>query len=79
VPAAVTGTEAAAGGTEPGYENAVRGDGTRICPADFPIKGNATSMIYHSPGRASYESTIAEWCFASEEAAQAAGFRAPKR
>jgi hypothetical protein len=61
------------------YAGAVRGDGTRVCPSDYPIKGNATSMIYHSPGRASYESTIAEWCFADEAAAQAAGFRAPKR
>jgi hypothetical protein len=64
---------------EPGFAGAVRGDGTRICPADYPIKGNAGSMIYYSPSRASYEATIAEWCFASEEAAENAGFRAPKR
>jgi len=31
------------------------------------------------PGRASYEATIPEWCFESEDAATAAGFRAPKR
>jgi hypothetical protein len=61
------------------YAGAVRGDGTKVCPEDYPIKGNAGSMIYHAPGRASYEGTIAEWCFATEQDAISAGFRAPKR
>ena len=29
---------------------AVVGDGTEDCPADFPVKGNAQSGIYHVPG-----------------------------
>lgn len=58
---------------------AVAGDGTATCPADFPIKGNASSMIFHQPGQSSYERTIAEFCFASEEAAVAAGYRPPRR
>ena len=59
-------------------EGAVRGDGSTACPEAFPIKGNATSRIYHQPGTASYERTVPELCFASEEAAETAGFRAPR-
>lgn len=54
--------------------NAVRGDGTTTCPDDYPVKGNASSMLYHSPGSPVYGRTIAEFCFASTEAAEAAGF-----
>ena len=54
---------------------AVLGDGTANCPPDYPIKGNRQSRIYHSPGQGSYPSTIAEFCFASTEAAELAGFR----
>lgn len=46
------------------------------------IKGNINSKgdkIYHVPGSSSYEQTNAEMWFATEEEAQAAGFRAPKR
>ncbi|MFP3387780.1 thermonuclease family protein [Brevibacillus sp. SIMBA_040] len=46
------------------------------------IKGNINSKgdkIYHVPGSVSYEQTNAEMWFATEEEAQAAGFRAPKR
>lgn len=57
---------------------AVAGDGTATCPPDHPIKGNADSLIYHRPGQASYDRTIPELCFASEEAATAAGYRAPR-
>jgi len=49
------------------------------CPDDYPIKGNASSRIYHRPGEPSYEATIPEICFASEEAATALGYRARKR
>lgn len=66
-------------GGERHIAGAVRGDGSHSCPAEYPIKGNAGSMIYHSPGRSSYDATIAEWCFATEEDALKAGFRAPKR
>jgi hypothetical protein len=54
-------------------------DGAHECPAEFPIKGNSNSHIYHLPGGASYNATIPNICFASEEAAEAAGFRATKR
>jgi hypothetical protein len=57
---------------------AVRGDGTAECPEDFPVKGNATSMLYHSPGSPSYKRTVPEYCFASTEAAETAGFNPTK-
>lgn len=53
----------------------VKGDGSPDCPADHPIKGNANSRIYHMPGEPSYERTIPELCFATEEDAAAAGYR----
>jgi hypothetical protein len=58
---------------------AIPGDGTAACPDDHPIKGNASSMIYHQPGQPSYDRTVAEFCFTSTEAAEAAGYRAPRR
>jgi len=48
------------------------------CPDDHPIKGNASSKIYHQLGQSSYASTIPEICFATAEDAKAAGFRASK-
>ncbi len=44
---------------------AIAGDGSAICPPDYPIKGNAQSRIFHRPGQVSYPSTIAEYCFDS--------------
>lgn len=73
------GGSAQAGSGGQARAGAVRGDGTNACPADYPIKGNATSKIYHIPGRASYDATIPEWCFATEDDAVNAGYRAPKR
>jgi small subunit ribosomal protein S2 len=46
-------------------------------PEGFPIKGNANSMLYHTPGSSFYARTDAEVWFASEEAAEAAGFSKP--
>jgi large subunit ribosomal protein L22 len=46
-------------------------------PAGHPIKGNEDSMMYHEPGGRWYDQTIAEVWFATPEAAEAAGFRAP--
>ncbi|PZS36679.1 MAG: 50S ribosomal protein L4 [Pseudonocardiales bacterium] len=46
-------------------------------PAGFPIKGNASSMLYHVPGSAFYKRTIAEVWFRTAEAAEAAGFELP--
>jgi competence protein ComEC len=50
------------------------------CPTTHPIKGNQgrNGWIYHVPGRASYAATKPEACFASEAAAVAAGYRAPR-
>src|ERR687893_159216 len=73
---AVEAAEADAGAEVP--EGAVRGDGTGECPEDYPIKGNATSKLYHSPGSPSYKRTVPEYCFATTEAAEAAGFNPTK-
>jgi hypothetical protein len=59
-------------------EGAIRGDGTATCPPDFPVKANAQSMIYHTAQSRVYEQTVAELCFSSPEAAEAAGYRPPK-
>ncbi|MCE3250950.1 MAG: rplT [Geminicoccaceae bacterium] len=74
--AAVEAAEADAAADVP--EGAVRGDGTGECPEDYPIKGNATSKLYHSPGSPSYKRTVPEFCFATTEAAEAAGFNPTK-
>jgi hypothetical protein len=71
--------------TEPVVESAVIEDqfvptnGAHECPPAYPIKGNSKSHIYHLPGGGSYNATIPNMCFATEEAAQAAGYRATKR
>jgi large subunit ribosomal protein L22 len=46
-------------------------------PEGFSIKGNAQSMLYHVEGTRYYKATKAEVWFASEEAAEAAGFSKP--
>ncbi len=46
-------------------------------PAEYPIKGNADSMLYHVPGSQFYDRTIAEVWFDTEEHAEAAGFQKP--
>lgn len=48
------------------------------CPAWAPIKGNAPSRIYHLPGQRYYSRTTPEVCFATERAAQQAGYRKSK-
>ncbi len=50
-------------------------DGTQ--PEGFPVKGNESSKLYHVPGSPFYERTAADVWFASEEAAEAAGFSLP--
>lgn len=49
------------------------------CPARAPIKGNASSHIYHLPGGAYYNRTKPEICFATQAAARQAGYRASMR
>ncbi|TDQ05764.1 50S ribosomal protein L17 [Labedaea rhizosphaerae] len=46
-------------------------------PEGFPVKGNADSMLYHTPDSRYYEQTEAEVWFATAEAAEAAGFKLP--
>jgi large subunit ribosomal protein L17 len=54
------------------------GEGSSATQADgFDIKGNADSMKYHTPESPWYEQTVAEVWFATQEAAEAAGFVAP--
>lgn len=49
------------------------------CPLTHPVKGNASSQIYHVPGSRFYDMTIPERCYRDEAAAEADGMRAPKR
>ncbi len=49
------------------------------CPSWAPIKGNASSKIYHLPSGAYYSRTKAEECFSTARAAEQAGYRASKR
>ncbi|MEJ3657873.1 hypothetical protein WEH80_33400 [Actinomycetes bacterium KLBMP 9759] len=53
-------------------------DGTAPTP-EFTIKGNADSMLYHTPESPYYGRTRAEAWFGSTEAAEAAGFTAWRR
>lgn len=46
-------------------------------PEGFPIKGNASSKLYHVPGSSFYKRTIAEVWFDTPESAEAAGFLLP--
>lgn len=48
------------------------------CPSWAPIKGNASSHIYHLPGGRWYTRTKPEICFSSVAAAKHAGYRASK-
>lgn len=43
------------------------------------VKGNAASKIYHMPGGAYFTTLRSPVCFASEQEAQAAGFRKSQR
>jgi uncharacterized membrane protein len=76
--------EAAAEATEAPAEVApgfVEVSGVRDCPEGYPIKGNVTrrSRIYHLPDSPVYANTDPEICFATEDAAVAAGYRPPRR
>lgn len=46
-------------------------------PKGYEIKGNADSMLYHVPGSAFYDRTVAELWFKTAEDAEAAGFELP--
>lgn len=48
------------------------------CPSWAPIKGNASSGIFHVPGQRFYDRTHPEDCFRTESAARDAGYRKAK-
>ncbi|MCD9198281.1 sunset domain-containing protein [Aeromicrobium wangtongii] len=48
------------------------------CPSSAPIKGNASSRIYHVPSGSFYGRTKPEQCFANEADAIKAGYRKSK-
>ncbi|MGB4876371.1 MAG: hypothetical protein WBQ93_13080 [Candidatus Competibacter sp.] len=56
----------------------VSGNPDGSCPESAPIKGSR-SKIYHAPEGRNYAKTKAKLCFASAEAAEQAGYRAPKK
>lgn len=56
----------------------VAGDGDDNVPEGFPIKGNASSKIFHPEESPSYGNTIAEIYFANNDVAEAHGYRLPK-
>jgi ribosomal protein S16 len=74
-PAEEAADEAAAEGPNGPGSHAPLDDASQA-PEGFPIKGNADSMKYHTPDSPWYARTIAEVWFASDEAAEAAGFTA---
>lgn len=75
-PSPVTTTTTPATSTEitPGAASTPEGS----CPSAAPIKGSR-SGIYHVPGSPQYDVTKARQCFPTTQAAEAAGYRAPKR
>ncbi|EAQ00299.1 ATP synthase subunit E [Janibacter sp. HTCC2649] len=75
------GATAQTGGAAPaGFKTSSFGDGTADAaadgsgPAGWDIKGNANSMLFHTPKSPWYGRTRAEVWFRDEEAATAAGF-----
>ena len=49
------------------------------CPDSHPVKGKASSGLYHLPGMVAYGRTNADSCFVDADAAEAAGFTRAKR
>ena len=75
--------KAEAAPAEGSADEAPYGDGSHApladgsAPEGFDIKGNENSKKYHTPESPWYDKTEAEVWFASQEAAEAAGFEAP--
>jgi large subunit ribosomal protein L4 len=59
------------------FPGAVPANEDGSAPEGYEIKGNASSMLYHVPGSAFYNRTVAEVWFKSAEDAEAAGFQLP--
>ena len=67
-----------ASGVEAGeYPGSALPDEDGNAPEGFEIKGNAQSMLYHTPDSRYYKATKAEVYFDTVESAEAAGFTAP--
>jgi hypothetical protein len=60
-------------------DDVIAGDGSNACPAEFPIKANGRSGIYHWPEALAYPQTHPTLCFRDAESADRAGFRPAKR
>ena len=58
-------------------KGAVAANADGSAPEGFTIKGNADSGLYHVPGSAFYDRTVAEVWFATADDAEAAGFQLP--
>ncbi len=72
--AAASGSAAAVAAVElPEGAVATTEDGS--APEGHDVKGNANSGLYHVPGSQWYDETEAEFCFASAEDAEKAGFK----
>jgi large subunit ribosomal protein L22 len=59
------------------YAGSAMPDEDGNAPEGFEIKGNAQSMLYHTPDSRYYKATKAEVYFDSVDSAEAAGFSAP--
>ncbi len=51
----------------------------RDCPARYPLKAKRATKVYHRPGGSWYPRMTPDRCFATEAAAQAAGYRRAQR
>jgi large subunit ribosomal protein L22 len=58
-------------------EGAIAAPADGSVPEGYPIKGNQSSMKYHTPDSRYYDITIAEVYFDTAEHAEAAGYEAP--
>jgi hypothetical protein len=56
------------------HGGAIPGDGTDRCPLSYPIKGTMMAMQYYLPADPAYTAAVADVCFQSAAAAEAAGF-----
>lgn len=75
----VTASKTSAATATISYPSSTAPTSTWNCPSWAPIKGNASSMIYHMPYGAYYSKTNPEECFRTEAAAVKAGYRKSKR
>jgi large subunit ribosomal protein L4 len=71
----VTAAEPAVGAVAELPAGAVAATADGAAPEGYTVKGNADSSLYHAPGGRWYDSTVAEFWFADEAAAEAAGLK----